>query len=93
MDYDLDDISPLLDEPVELSQWMGNERFSEVDDVPCPGCNTILQLQSFSWRGDGVILRCPNNACRHFVSPRQCSYFRRSRLSLAKQMQLLILFL
>lgn len=92
MDYDLNLISPLLQEPMELARWMADERFLEVDDVSCPNCDAILQLQSVCRYQDGVCLRCPHSWCRSFFSVRLHSYFQGSKLSLSKQLQLTVLF-
>lgn len=92
MEYTLDDLSPVLDDPIALARWMSDQNFLKLDDVPCRACDIELHIELFKNRLDGVVLRCPNSHCRSYLSVRTDAYFQPSKLPLGKQMQLLLLF-
>ena len=84
MEITLSDISPWLDDPLSMAQWMESGSFLQLSNIPCQRCNFILQLQTYAHTRDGVVLRCPNWRCRCTFSVRRNSFFASSHIPLTK---------
>jgi len=91
MDYTLQTLEALGDDPLDLVIWMINENFLDfIQD--CRHCHTAVHLERFNENADGVVWRCTRRGCRWYRSVRENSFFAKSHLSLRIQMRLIIAF-
>ncbi len=87
---------------VDLEARRGNERFVRWlmaegflhDSMRCERCLTIMRLErDYSVGKDHFSWRCPRFNCRSRISVRDGSFFARSKLTLRKQLQIVINFM
>jgi transposase-like protein len=91
VEYSLQTLETLDNDPVEFVLWMVNENFVSVIQN-CRYCQSEVNLERLSRNTDGVVWRCSRQACRGFVGVRENSFFANSNLSLRDQMKLIISF-
>jgi hypothetical protein len=93
MEYSLSVVDEFKDSPRELIEWMNEERFLNTDDILCPTHQRVMRLQeSRKHTHDLCALRCPAKKCRTTRSVRHDSWFSGSKLTLHKQLRLLLFF-
>lgn len=91
MEYTLQTLEELGDDPIDFACWLINEDFLHFVQN-CSHCNGKMKLEIFNEYGDGVTWRCLRQACRRHRTVRDNSFFANSHLSLRVQMNLIISF-
>lgn len=91
MQYTLQSLEAVGDDPLDLAVWMINENFLDLLRN-CRQCDGEVRLERFTEYADGVAWRCARRACRRHYSIRGNSFFADSHLSLRVQMKLIISF-
>jgi transposase-like protein len=91
MEYTLQTLEEVGDDPVDLANWMLNEEFLETLQN-CRHCNGEVHLERYNEIADGVSWRCARQGCRRHTSVRGNSFFANSNLSISVQMKLIISF-
>ncbi len=91
MEYTLQTIEGLGDDPIDLVIWMIHEDFLDIIQN-CRHCHGNVNLERFGEYADGVVWRCARQDCRWHRSVRENSFFANSHLSLRVQMKLIISF-
>jgi len=91
MDYTLQTLEEVGQEPLDLVVWMVNEDFLPHLQA-CRRCHAAVRLERYNEYADGVVWRCSRQVCRRHFSVRANSFFANSNLSLRIQMKLIISF-
>ena len=91
MDYTLQTLEELGDDPIDLAVWMINENFLH-SIQECRHCHAAVHLERFNENADGVVWRCARRGCRWYRGVRENSFLANSNLSLRIQMKLIISF-
>jgi transposase-like protein len=91
MEYTLQTLESVGNDPLDLVVWMINEDFLVLLQN-CSHCHSEMRLERFSQNADGVVWRCSRQDCRRYQSIRANSFFAHSNLSLRIQTKLIISF-